>query len=64
MNVQSGTKTKINSQHRLPACIVTRMNAAKGGARIMLLFLLAILVTEGSGLTPQCRNEKGEPVDW
>ncbi|XP_026752686.2 deoxyribonuclease-2-alpha [Galleria mellonella] len=27
-------------------------------------FLLLILLTDCRSLTPQCRNEKGEPVDW
>uniref|UniRef100_A0A2A4J8U9 Uncharacterized protein n=1 Tax=Heliothis virescens TaxID=7102 RepID=A0A2A4J8U9_HELVI len=27
-------------------------------------FVFTIFVTDCTGLTPQCRNEKGEPVDW
>ncbi|CAH1636888.1 unnamed protein product [Spodoptera littoralis] len=29
-----------------------------------VLFVFAVFVTDCTGLTPQCRNEKGEPVDW
>lgn len=29
-----------------------------------VLFVFSVFVTDCTGLTPQCRNEKGEPVDW
>ncbi|XP_028156527.1 uncharacterized protein LOC114350079 [Ostrinia furnacalis] len=30
----------------------------------VVLLVVALFVTCGASLTPQCRNEKGEPVDW
>ncbi|XP_026731203.1 uncharacterized protein LOC113496237 [Trichoplusia ni] len=30
----------------------------------IIFVVFSIFVTDCTGLTPQCRNEKGEPVDW